>query len=548
MPGKDARQFMDELRDNIRSKDLIKAKVVLSFIGEMEMKVRKQALFELSRADDDLSIPLLAAVIANSREMTESFPVLKETLYSKVLDSPEVLLQLLRDRDCGERSFLATVAGEIQLEGAAPILCQVLTSETDVRILESAILSLGMIGSPSATSVIAEFLYARDERLYSAAIWCLGQLATPTAVQRLSERLGHDPQMDVLLIEAIAACPTPDALARLNEMIGSHFAHIRTAAKKKLVEIGEKAVPLLVDNLRYDDPDLLTHTLNVMGEIGDEAVIPAIRKLLHNEPSDANVRFAAYEALGMLPMQKGAYALASGLQDPVENVRAAAAGAISRNYSSVLAAGIKNIVRAGDEDAAAIVRTIIDTQCDNVFMDLLDESFFLEQVGRYLHEGAHPDIRSHFSQLLIENGRGDMAAGVTREGESAPAARLKVYAVDDSKMILNIYRSVLHKLGFEPHLFQFPAQALDRIRTDRPDVILTDLNMPEVTGIELTRGVRHWYSKEDLPIVMVTTQNEIQDNEAAYAAGVNLILYKPFNERQIEEAIATLKLDRNWKE
>ena len=80
-------------------------------------------------------------------------------------------------------------------------------------------------------------------------------------------------------------------------------------------------------------------------------------------------------------------------------------------------------------------------------------------------------------------------------------ARLKIFAVDDSTMILNIYRTVLHNLGIDSEIFQFPAEALDKIKNEKPDVILTDLNMPEITGIDLTRNVREWYTKDKLPIM-----------------------------------------------
>ena len=61
--------------------------------------------------------------------------------------------------------------------------------------------------------------------------------------------------------------------------------------------------------------------------------------------------------------------------------------------------------------------------------------------------------------------------------------------------------------------------------------------MPDISGIELTRAVRMIFSKEQLPIIMVTTQNEASDNEAALAAGVNAILYKPFNEESLRSTL-----------
>ena len=104
-------------------------------------------------------------------------------------------------------------------------------------------------------------------------------------------------------------------------------------------------------------------------------------------------------------------------------------------------------------------------------------------------------------------------------------------------MILNIYRSILHKMGCHPILFEFPAEAIDQVREQKPDLIFTDLNMPDISGVELTKRIRQWFSKEQLPIIMVTTQNECQDNDAAYTAGITAILHKPFTEDMLRTAM-----------
>jgi len=104
-------------------------------------------------------------------------------------------------------------------------------------------------------------------------------------------------------------------------------------------------------------------------------------------------------------------------------------------------------------------------------------------------------------------------------------------------MILKIYRNILYELGYEPVLFEFPAVALEWLEKKKPAVLFTDLNMPEITGIELVEKARQCYPREELPIIMVTTQNEMQDNEAALAAGVNDILAKPFTAETLQAAI-----------
>jgi CheY-like chemotaxis protein len=534
-----AKDFLDELLYDIKKKDLIKGGIVLSSLQEVDTETQRRALFALSRADDDYVIPLLAQVIAKNPGLDESLPQVRETMFSKVLDSPKVLLALLeKGGDTRYGKLLAEITGEIRLQKAVPILLKMLLELRDHETLEAVILALGMIGDPSACRAISEYLYCGNERLIAASIRSLGQLGTPTAVKMLAERVdGRDMDTDLKILDVFGKIQSTEALEKLNETLSSHHTHLRAAAKKKLVEVGVKAVPVLLRNLLHNDPDLLIHSLNVIGDIGDEAAVPAIRKLLHNEPKNSNVRFAAYEALGLLPLQKGAFTLAAGLEDPVGNVRAAAAKAIDRNYDMVLAAGMKNMIRDGGEEATNIVLTILDSQCDTIFLSLLQEVFFQEPAMEYLTKKVHPDVRSHFRDLLEQNGFDVLAKQMQREEEPKIEAKLKVFAVDDSRMILNIYRGILHSLGHDPQLFQFPADALEEVRKEKPDVILTDLNMPDISGIQLAKDVRQRFSKDDLPIIMVTTQNETQDNEDAIAAGVNAILYKPFTEEQIQKVL-----------
>lgn len=531
---------MEELRFYIRTKDMAKTRSAMARFREMAPQVQRTALFELSRSPDDFVFPLLVGLLADTIGNEEEAPAdLKELLFSKALDNPDMLMKMLmREMKPNHRVVLAEITGEIKLEEATPMLLSIINEEQDEKILRGAIHALGMIGNPTATTPISEFLYSGSVELIIAAIQALGQLRTPTAIQRLAEKMGDDHDLDYIIIDVFARSQEPDALGRLNALLSAQHAHLRNAAKQRLTQIGPKAVPVLINNLRYDDPDLLIHTLNVLGAIGDESAVQPIRTLLHNDPKDANVRFTAYEALGMLPTARGAFALAQGLEDPVDNVRSAAAGAIDRNYNTVLAAGIKNMIRDENPDQRLISRAIIDAECDTIFLDVIEEDLFREFAVGYLSQQAHGDIRNHFVELLKASGQGAIAETIEGQAMVETRAALRVFAVDDSKMILNIYRSVLHNLGCEPVLFEFPADAITQAAQQKPDLIFTDLNMPEISGVELTRSVRAHYPKEALPIIMVTTQNECQDNDAAMKAGVNAILNKPFNEQTLKAAMA----------
>jgi CheY-like chemotaxis protein/HEAT repeat protein len=530
--------FLEELRFDIETNDKIKARLVLTHLSEVDDTTRRKALLELSGAPAQFVIPVLIALIAEKPEIGEAHPDLKEVLYCRALDSPDVVLQLMiREVKPSHRMALAELAGEIRLEAATAILLGILNEDENEKILRSAITALGMIGDASATTPISEYLYSGSVELIIAAIQSLGQLGTPTAIQRLAEKLGADSDLDYMILDVFSVSQEPEALSRLNATLSAQHAHLRNAGKQRMTDIGPKAVPVLINNLRYDDPDLLIHTLNVMGAIGDESAIGPIRKLLHNEPKDPNVRFAAYEALGLLPVAKGAFALAQGLNDPVDNVRAAAASAIDHNYNTVLAAGIKNMIRDEDGLERPISRTIMDAECNTIFLDLIHDEPFRDYAVEYLSRQAHSDTRNNYINLLSANAMADVAATINGQADTGQRESLKVIAVDDSKMILNIYRSVLHNLGCDPVLFEFPAEAIARVKEQKPDLIFTDLNMPEISGVELTRAVREVYSKEQLPIIMVTTQNECQDNDAAMGAGITAILHKPFNEDTLRQAM-----------
>jgi len=526
--------MIEEIQANIQTGDLIKAQLVLAHMRDVDTKTRNRILYFLTRADADFSVPLYIYLLKHQADVAEEMPIIRETLLSILLAYPEKLIAYLASPAIEDKSELIRVVGELHLEEATPALLNlVAVSEDDAEIL-LIIESLGLIGDPDAINTLTDYLYAANRELIIAAIQALGQVGTPTAMHRLAERMGTDNEIDYLILSIFSEVQDQISLEKLNDTIRSHYAHMRTYAKAELVRIGPKAVPLLIENLLHDDPDFRIHTLNVLGEIGDESAVVPIRKLLANEPKSANVRFAAYEALALLPLKKGAYTLTAGLTDPEDHVCIAAARAIDQNFSTILGAGIKNLLRGQEKEARHIAKIIVNGQVDNIFLNLADDEVFEKLALEYLPH-THKDIRDHYHRLLQKEGKTDFAKKLT--GGVETGVRQKVVAVDDSRMILNIYKATLHELGYDPVLFEFPASALEWLKAEKPLMVLTDLNMPEITGIQLVKRVREKYDAKQLPIIMVTTQNESQDNEAALAAGVSAILNKPFNVKTLGEAM-----------
>lgn len=528
---------LKELLYNIEQKDLIKARLVLECIDLLDPKTQKRMLFELSKCDDDFALPLLGGLIVKKPAIVERFPNLREIILAKALDNPELVLENLQ-KSGPEQEVFVRLAGDLNLRQAVPILLDILQADSNQSLIKATLQALGKIGDPDACFAVSDFLYYQEsDDVVLQAIESLGQIGTPTAIQRLAEIMGRNREWDIRIMDIFAQTQDTISLQKLNTGLQSHSAYIRNYARGKLREIGAKAVPMLTQNLVFNDPDLQILSLNVLGEIGDPSAIGAIRKLLDEHPKNANVRFAAYEALGMLPLHKGSYTLAGGLLDPDPSVRIAAAKAIDHNYNQVLEAGVKNMVKAGDGEAANVIKSIIDAQAAKIVMSVVDLPAFHEIGLNYLNNKAHPELRNYYIDLFKRAERKDLAGILEGKKEEPAEEKPLICVVDDSKMILKIYRSALFALGYAVELFEFPEKALEWLQRNRPALVFTDLNMPKINGIELVSRARKVHPVESLPIIVVTTQNDTQDKQELKKVGATDILHKPFTKEMLQGAI-----------
>jgi two-component system chemotaxis response regulator CheY len=120
---------------------------------------------------------------------------------------------------------------------------------------------------------------------------------------------------------------------------------------------------------------------------------------------------------------------------------------------------------------------------------------------------------------------------------------MRFLIVDDSSTMRRIIINTLHKLGHTDIVEAGNGrEAVERLTTAPVDVIVTDWNMPEMTGLELIRTVRSAEATRHVPVLMVTTNAAKDDIVEALKAGVNGYVVKPFTpdtmKEKIEAAIA----------
>ncbi|MCK5310574.1 MAG: response regulator, partial [Desulfobacteraceae bacterium] len=296
----------------------------------------------------------------------------------------------------------------------------------------------------------------------------------------------------------------------------------------------------------------MVHLITTLGYIGDTTAVNSIIEIINTQPKDANIRQAAYEAMERLPSQKSAICLAQGLQDPVESVRMSAARAIDKNLSKALVAGLKNIVREGTNDSLNAVSALIDSESTNIYNFLIDEESFLSQAETHLIEKADPKTREQFLGILKGKGIDELADKISKNAMAKDKTKDKkntsanIIVVDDSKMMLRLYQNKLTVLGYKPTLFNLPEKVMPEIMKSKPDLVITDLNMPNISGVELTREIRKKFTRQDLPVIMITTQSDfIEDKEGDIKvnstmlekSGINKILHKPFTDEEFTKVI-----------
>jgi two-component system, chemotaxis family, chemotaxis protein CheY len=113
--------------------------------------------------------------------------------------------------------------------------------------------------------------------------------------------------------------------------------------------------------------------------------------------------------------------------------------------------------------------------------------------------------------------------------------------VDDSDVIRKILTAYLQKLGFEVTAAINGREALEQLhRMERADVALVDWNMPEMDGIAFLREVRADVQYDALPVMMVTTNSELENVSEALEAGANEYIMKPFTAEMLKEKLELL--------
>lgn len=113
----------------------------------------------------------------------------------------------------------------------------------------------------------------------------------------------------------------------------------------------------------------------------------------------------------------------------------------------------------------------------------------------------------------------------------------RVLIVDDSLSVRNSLSQLMNDGGYHVVVARDGLEAIDILDKERPDIVLTDLEMPRMNGLELVNYIRKSERWSSMPIVMITSRTMAKHREQAEAAGVNRYITKPFAEDEVLASI-----------
>ncbi len=110
----------------------------------------------------------------------------------------------------------------------------------------------------------------------------------------------------------------------------------------------------------------------------------------------------------------------------------------------------------------------------------------------------------------------------------------KILAVDDEKAIVRLVQVNLEREGYEVVTAYDGREALEKVASERPDLVVLDVMMPYMDGFEVLQQLKKDPNTRDIPVIMLTAKAQDADVFRGWQSGVDCYLTKPFNPMELK--------------
>src|ERR1051325_7954699 len=109
----------------------------------------------------------------------------------------------------------------------------------------------------------------------------------------------------------------------------------------------------------------------------------------------------------------------------------------------------------------------------------------------------------------------------------------KILVVDDERHIVRLIQVNLEQCGHEVSTAFDGKEALEKVESDRPDMLVLDVMMPFMDGFDVLRTLKENPETRDIPVIMLTAKSQDVDVFRGWQSGVDCYLIKPFNPKEL---------------
>lgn len=516
----------------------------LKDFGQKDMIEQITLLEEVKESGSREAVPALLALYAEPLPDQAVDEMVYHTLFEMLAADEEQTVAALHHSSPRVQLLAVRRAGESRFQKALSVLLGMLAS-ADSEVLAEAIRALGQFQDPAVVDGLLPLLSHPDYAVTAWAMRALANFAEPRVSEALRKLITTDPGLPqgecdlrlALAVETLAAFQDEDTIAFLI----SHIHHVCPSFRKEVVSaiatMGEPALPALEKYLATGDKDEKIMAANVLGLSGQKQATDILVEQLHHPDLDANLKFAIYEALGRIPSMRSVVGLSDGLAEEDEMVLLAVVTAMDHLCNPGLVKALGQVLDGQDDQNERILKAIVTAQAAQLF-EALYPRHGEALVDKALALGDPEAIAIFRSALERMEGERPAADLARLAGAETEVAGRRVLAADDSKAMLFFYKGVAAELKLELLTAVDGKEALECLRGGADvDLLITDMNMPNMDGVELARQVRQLPQGASLPILMATTESERSQVDLAQAAGVNDFISKPFTSEQLRTKI-----------
>lgn len=472
------------------------------------------------------------------------------SLQALLADHEEETVRRIQQGDRREKAICINIAGIRRFASAVPVLHSLLSDEAFKDLHSDIFSALGKIGSPESLGLFRQYIHHPDEIPASLAIQMVGQYRDEESIEALVGFIEQAQKAEGyetcslkigMAVEALGAIHTDQSISCLVSRIHHRNATIRRIIHDELIKIGPDAVAFLANVFDGGNTDGKILAANILGMIGAKPGGEVlVRALDAGKADDPNVRYAIYEAFGKIQFLKGLTCLIDALEIDDELILTAVLTALSNQINPGVIKKLKEVLNKGGAHSDKILRALVAVKAVDLFHPLYADEKIAAAVMTEIARTGDPDVVDAFKSALTmiegDRARADLAK------LSAIALTLggrEVLAADDSRAMLSFYRSVAPDLGIKITTAENGKDALELIKKGRSfALIITDMNMPVMDGLEMTRKIRREVGNTKIPIIMVTTESEQAQQDMARSAGVDAFITKPFTAAVLKAKLA----------